>query len=61
MRQVAHQAVKNAAPPMSIFVENIIKRYGTFEAVKGISFEVKDGEIFGLLGPMAPARAPSFA
>jgi len=28
-----------------------VKKYGDFEAVKGISFEVKEGEIFGLLGP----------
>ena len=34
-----------------IAVENIVKRYGDFEAVKGITFEVEDGEIFGLLGP----------
>ena len=28
-----------------------MKRYGDVEAVKGISFEVYEGEIFGLLGP----------
>ena len=28
-----------------------MKKYGDFEAVKGISFEVMEGEIFGLLGP----------
>ncbi len=33
-----------------IVVENLVKKYGTFEAVKGISFEVKTGQIFGLLG-----------
>lgn len=32
-------------------VENLKKSYGNFEAVKGISFEVYEGEIFGLLGP----------
>ena len=32
-------------------VKNLIKNYGTFEAVKGISFSVKQGEIFGLIGP----------
>jgi len=35
----------------AIAVENIVKRYGTFEAVKGVNFSVADGEIFGLLGP----------
>ena len=32
-------------------VHDLVKRYGSFEAVKGISFEVWRGEIFGLLGP----------
>jgi ABC-2 type transport system ATP-binding protein len=34
-----------------ISVQNLVKRYGDFTAVNGISFEVKQGEIFGLLGP----------
>lgn len=32
-------------------VEDLHKSYGGKEAVKGISFEVKEGEIFGILGP----------
>ncbi len=34
-----------------IKVNNLYKKYGDFEAIKGISFEVMEGEIFGLLGP----------
>lgn len=34
-----------------IVVENLKKSYGDFEAVKGVSFEVREREIFGLLGP----------
>jgi ABC-2 type transport system ATP-binding protein len=34
-----------------ISVKGLIKKYGDFTAVKGISFDVKQGEIFGLLGP----------
>lgn len=34
-----------------IQVENLVKKYNDFTAVNGISFEVKEGEIFGLLGP----------
>ncbi|MBK5285326.1 MAG: ABC transporter ATP-binding protein [Bacteroidia bacterium] len=34
-----------------IKVSNLVKRYGKLEAVKGISFDVFEGEIFGLLGP----------
>ena len=32
-------------------VKNLVKNYGTIEAVKGISFSVAQGEIFGLIGP----------
>jgi ABC-2 type transport system ATP-binding protein len=32
-------------------VENLTKRYGDVHAVRGISFEVTEGEVFGLLGP----------
>jgi len=32
-------------------VKDLRKRYGDNEAVKGVSFEVKKGEIFGILGP----------
>lgn len=34
-----------------ITVKDLVKNYGDFNAVKGISFEVYEGEIFGLLGP----------
>lgn len=34
-----------------IEVKNLKKNYGKTEALRGISFEVKPGEIFGLLGP----------
>lgn len=32
-------------------VKEVKKQYGSFTAVKGVSFQVKRGEIFGLLGP----------
>jgi ABC-2 type transport system ATP-binding protein len=38
-------------------VENIVKRYGTFEAVKGVNFSVAQGEIFGLLGPNGAGKS----
>ncbi|HZK80506.1 MAG TPA: ABC transporter ATP-binding protein [Humisphaera sp.] len=30
---------------------DLVKRYGDVEAVRGVSFDVADGEVFGLLGP----------
>lgn len=35
----------------AIRVENICKNYGKVQALKGLSFEVQQGELFGLLGP----------
>jgi ABC-2 type transport system ATP-binding protein len=35
----------------AIVVENLVKKFGDFTAVAGISFTVAQGEIFGLLGP----------
>ena len=40
-----------------IKVENLTKKYGDFEAVKGLSFEVYPGEIFGLLGPNGAGKS----
>jgi ABC-2 type transport system ATP-binding protein len=37
--------------PPKVRVSDLRKRYGSFEAVRGVSFEINDGEIFGLLGP----------
>lgn len=37
--------------PVKVAIRDLRKRYGAIEAVRGVSFEVHDGEIFGLLGP----------
>jgi len=34
-----------------IIVKNLVKKYGSFNALNGLSFEVNENEIFGLLGP----------
>ena len=38
-------------PNPVLHVENLTKRYGDVQAVRGISFAVAEGEVFGLLGP----------
>jgi ABC-2 type transport system ATP-binding protein len=35
----------------AVRVEDLRKRYGPLEALRGISFEIQEGEVFGLLGP----------
>ena len=40
-----------------IDVQNLVKNYGQFRAVKGISFQVREGEIFGLLGPNGAGKS----
>ena len=34
-----------------IEADSLVKRYGSFEAVRGVSFRVERGQVVGLLGP----------
>ncbi len=41
----------------AIDVRQIVKRYGDFTAVNGVSFSVETGEVFGLLGPNGAGKS----
>jgi ABC-2 type transport system ATP-binding protein len=47
--------------PAILEVENLTKKYGDFEAVKGISFSVEEGEVFGLLGPNGAGKTQTIS
>jgi ABC-2 type transport system ATP-binding protein len=42
---------------LAIEVQNIVKKFGDFTAVNGVSFAVEEGEIFGLLGPNGAGKS----
>ncbi len=43
-----------------LVVEGLTKKFGGFTAVNGISFEVKPGEIVGLIGPNGSGKSTTF-
>ena len=42
-------------------VENLVKKYDDFMAVKGISFQIEEGEVFGLLGPNGAGKTTTIS
>ncbi|MCB0119621.1 MAG: ATP-binding cassette domain-containing protein [Anaerolineales bacterium] len=42
-------------------VQDLVKKYGDFTAVKGISFTIKEGEIFSLLGPNGAGKTTTIS
>jgi ABC-2 type transport system ATP-binding protein len=49
------------ASPFAIEVSGVKKRYKNFEALKGVSFNVEQGEFFGLLGPNGAGKTSLIA
>jgi len=57
---VAPEVVDEVAAPVAIRVANLTKRYGEVEAVHGISFDIRQREIFGLIGPDGAGKTSTF-
>jgi ABC-2 type transport system ATP-binding protein len=47
--------------PAILEVDNLVKKFGEFEAVKGVSFQVEEGEVFGLLGPNGAGKTTTIS
>jgi ABC-2 type transport system ATP-binding protein len=45
----------------AVVVESLVHRYGEREALRGVSFDVRNGEIFGLLGPNGGGKTTLFS
>ena len=45
---------------MSISVQNISKSYKSIQAIDTVSFEVNEGELFGLIGPDGAGKTTIF-
>ena len=43
--------ISSAIMEPAVQVENLVKRFGSFTAVDGVTFSVERGEVFGILGP----------
>jgi ABC-2 type transport system ATP-binding protein len=42
-------------------IKNLSKNYGSIRAVDNVSFEVKKGEVYGLLGPNGSGKTTTLA
>ncbi|MBN1658051.1 MAG: ATP-binding cassette domain-containing protein [Anaerolineae bacterium] len=47
--------------PSILEVDRLVKKFGDYEAVKGVSFAVEEGEVFGLLGPNGAGKTTTIS
>jgi len=47
--------------PAILEVHNLVKKYGDFTAVAGVSFDIQEGEVFSLLGPNGAGKTTAIS
>ena len=60
LKVITHKKVSGSPDEDVIVVKNLKRRFGDFYAVAGISFTVKRGEVFGLLGANGAGKTTTF-
>ena len=59
-KKIKHKKVPGSRDEAVISVKNLKRRFGDFYAVKGVSFSVRRGEVFGLLGANGAGKTTIF-
>jgi simple sugar transport system ATP-binding protein len=56
-RAVANQEIGPGGKPVRARLENIVKSFGTIQALKGVDFYIEEGEVLGLVGDNAAGKS----